>query len=168
MGHIPLPGCGLRSRADGRGREDGEDSRRDGPAVYFFHAAGVYLRSAPQRPPAVLCRCRQHHHPGRGQRLRGRGHSGLFGRRGGLGLPVHVGIDTLDALHLVVLGQVVEDEGELGLLQSLHGVFRGGGVLGEDVGDLLGGPAKVLGHVTDTVFDVQQIKAPPLDGDLRQ
>ena len=81
---------------------------------------------------------------------------------------VDVGKDALDALHLVVLGQVVEDEGELVLLQGLHGILGGGGVLGEDVGDLLGGAAKVLGHVTDTVFDVQQIKAPPLDGDLRQ
>ena len=51
----------------------------------------------------------------RGGLLRlGRGLGGLpLGGRGSLGLPVDLSVDALDVVHLVVLGQVLEDQGEL-------------------------------------------------------
>ena len=76
---------------------------------------------------------------------------------GSLRLVVHIGEDALDALHLIVLGQVLEDDGKLLLIQSLHMVLGGRGVLGEDVDDLLGVAVEILGHFMDTILDIQQM-----------
>ena len=89
--------------------------------------------------------------PGR----RGSGGRGL-GRLRGLGLVVDVGVDALHALHLVVLGQIVKDDGQLLLLQNLHMVLGGLGVFGQDISHVVGLHAKVLGHLVYTVF-IQQM-----------
>ena len=65
---------------------------------------------------------------------------------------VDVRKNGLYVLHLVVLGQIVENNGQLPLLQDLHVVLGGGRVLGQDLRDGLGGQAEVLGHLMHSVF----------------
>src|SRR5699024_11105561 len=45
--------------------------------------------------------------------------------------------------------------------QHLHVVLRGGSVLGEDLGDLLGLLPEILGYLMDTILFKTQIKPPP-------
>ena len=95
------------------------------------------------------------------------GGGGLLGLlRGGLGgLVVHILIDGGDGLHLIVLGQVFKDNGQLLLGQGLHVVLGGMSVLGEDVHDLLGGELlgamlEILCDLVDGIFD-HHIRKPP-------
>ena len=73
-------------------------------------------------------------------------------RLGRLGLMVDVRKNGLYVLHLVVLGQIVENNGQLPLLQDLHVVLGGLAVFGHDLRDVLGIQLEVLGHLVDTVF----------------
>ena len=75
---------------------------------------------------------------------------------GGLGLPVHLGKDALQAVHLVVLGQILKDQGQLPVVQGLHVVLGRGRIFGQDVGDLLGVLTEVLGHLVHAILVVQQ------------
>ena len=128
--------------------------------LFFRHAGGgtaggrlgaLPRRLALRRPLALAGRTGRLLGPALGSRLLlGRGSGGLLGR---LGLPVDVGVDALDAVHRVVLGQIVEDNGQLAVLQHLHVVLGGLGVFRQDVGDLLGAQVKVLGHLMHAVFD---------------
>ena len=95
----------------------------------------------------------------RGGLLRlGRGLGGLpLGGRGSLGLPVDLGVDALDVVHLVVLGQVLEDQGELPVLQHLHMVLGSRRIFRQNVGDLLGVLLEILGHLVHAILVVQQI-----------
>ncbi len=73
------------------------------------------------------------------------------GGQGGL----HVG-------HLVVLGHILKDDGQLLVAEHLHVVLRGRSVCGQDLGDVLGLLAKVLGYLVYTIFILKtQIKPPP-------
>ena len=65
-------------------------------------------------------------------------------------LGVHLG----QALHLVVLGQVLKHHAQLPVGQHLHGALGGLAVLGEDLGDLLAAQAKVLGQLTHTILHI--------------
>ena len=71
--------------------------------------------------------------------------------------------DHLNAGHRVVLGQILEDQRQLAILQHLHMIFWGLRILGQDLRDLLGGQAEVLCHLMHPVFvpDISQIKPPP-------
>ena len=73
------------------------------------------------------------------------------GGQGGL----HVG-------HLVVLGHILKDDGQLLVAEHLHVVLGGRSVCGQDLGDVLGLLAKVLGYLVYTIFILKtQIKPPP-------
>ena len=73
------------------------------------------------------------------------------GGQGGL----HVG-------HLVVLGHILKDDGQLLVAEHLHVVLGGRSVCGQDLGDVLGLLAKVLGYLVYTIFILEtQIKPPP-------
>ena len=86
----------------------------------------------------------------------------LAGNRLGSGLLflllVGVREDHLDAGHLVVLGQIVEDDGQLPVVQNLHVVLGRRGVFGQDLADGLGGQAEILCHLMDSVFFNRQSK----------
>ena len=69
---------------------------------------------------------------------------------------VHVGEDALDALHLVVLGQVFKDVGQLIVLHHLHVALGLCGAFRHDRGDLLGRKAKILGNVSHSIFNQAQ------------
>ncbi|MPL99462.1 hypothetical protein SDC9_45680 [bioreactor metagenome] len=73
------------------------------------------------------------------------------------GLVIGVGKDAFYALHLVVLGKILEDSGELSVLQHLHVVFGRSRIGGEDIGNLLGASAEILGHFMNTIFDKTQM-----------
>ena len=86
-------------------------------------------------------------------------------RLGGGGLMVHIRIDGLNGVHLVVLGQIFKDQGQLLVGQGLHMVLGRMSVLGQDVHDLLGLKLlgtllKILGHLVDGIFD-HHIREPP-------
>ena len=84
----------------------------------------------------------------------------LGGGRGALGggrLVVHVGVDGLDGVHLVVLGQIFKHDGQLLVGQGLHMVLGGMTVLGQNVHDLLGRelfgpPLEILGNLVNGIF----------------
>ena len=71
--------------------------------------------------------------------------------------------DHVNAGHRVVLGQILEYQRQLAILQHLHMIFWGLRILGQDLRDLLGGQAEVLCHLMHPVFvpDISQIKPPP-------
>ena len=85
---------------------------------------------------------------------------------GGLGrLMVHILIDGGDGLHLVVLGEILKNNGKLLFGQGLHMVLGGMSVLGKDVHDLLGGELlgavlEILCDLVDGIFD-HHIRKPP-------
>ena len=60
---------------------------------------------------------------------------GLLGRLAGRHLRVQ---RFLNIIHLVVLGHILENDGQLLVPEHLHMVFGGGAVFGQDLGDLLG------------------------------
>ena len=71
---------------------------------------------------------------------------------------VDVGVDLLDGVDLVALGQILKDDGQLLVSQGLHMVLGRVAVLGQDVHDLLGGQGlpllcKVLGQLMDGIFN---------------
>jgi len=86
-----------------------------------------------------------------------------LGGRGSLGLPVDLGVDALDVVHLVVLGQALKDQRQLPIPQNLHMVFGRLGILGQNLRDLLGGDAEVLRYLMHSVFVTYatQIEPPP-------
>ena len=53
---------------------------------------------------------------------------------------------------LVLLGQVLENHGQLRVLKHLHVVLGRGGVLGQYLCNVLGGKAKVLGHLVNPIL----------------
>ena len=69
-----------------------------------------------------------------------------------------VGIDCRNAGNLIVLGQMLEDDGQLLVLQRLHIALGGLAVLAKDIGDHLCGEAEVPRHITYSVFFNSQIK----------
>ena len=68
-----------------------------------------------------------------------------------------------DAGDLVVLGQILENERQLPILQHLHMVLGGLGILGQDLRNVLCGDAEILRHLMHSVFVcyATQIKPPP-------
>ena len=87
------------------------------------------------------------------RRLRRLGGGLFFGLR----LVVYVGVDLLDGVNLVVLGQILKHNGQLLVAEGLHVVLGGVAVLGQDIHDLLGGQNlpvlfKVLGYLMDRIF----------------
>ena len=60
---------------------------------------------------------------------------------------VHVGVDGLDGVHLVALGQVLKNDGQLPVGQNLGGRHILFGVFGQDRGNGFGLHPKVLGHI---------------------
>ena len=74
-----------------------------------------------------------------------------------------LGEDHLNARYRVVLGQILKDQRQLSVLQHLHVVFGGLRILRQNLRDLLGGQAEVLGHLMHSVFVpyITQIKPPP-------
>ncbi len=101
--------------------------------------------------------------------------AGLFSRRGGLlrrrrgglflllgGLfrlfLVGVGENVLNAGDLVVLRQIVEDDGQIPIRQHLHMVLRRGRIFCQNFRYGLGGQAKILCHLMDPVFFNTQSK----------
>ena len=52
----------------------------------------------------------------------------------------------------MLLGEVVEDNGELPILQCLHMVFGCCGVPGQDLHNIFGWEPKILGHLMHSVF----------------
>ena len=87
--------------------------------------------------------------------LRGRRSGGLcvlrrlLGRLAGRHLRVQ---GLLDIRHLMMLGHILENDGQLLISQHLHVVFRGGAVFGQDLRDLLGRGAEVFRDLVHTVF----------------
>ena len=98
--------------------------------------------------------------------LRGLGLAGLgglgpiaLGGGSGLGLLLlllaglgALGVHLRQALHLVVLGQILKDQAQLLVGEHLHGALGGRGIIGQDLGDLLIAQTKVLGHLTHTIL----------------
>ena len=74
-----------------------------------------------------------------------------------------LGKDRGDAADLVVLGQILKNEAQLPILQHLHMVLGGLGILGQDLRNILRGDAEVLRHLMHSVFVcyATQIKPPP-------
>ena len=58
----------------------------------------------------------------------------------------------MDACHLIVLRQALKDQGQFPVAEDLHVVLGSLSVLGQDLRDLLGGDAKILGHLMHSVF----------------
>ena len=74
----------------------------------------------------------------------------LFGRRlTGRHLRVQ---RLLNIIHLMMLRHVFKNDGQLIVPQHLHVVFRGGAVFGQDLRDLLGRGAEILGDLMHPVF----------------
>ncbi len=72
------------------------------------------------------------------------------------------GQGSLHVGHLVVLGHILKDDGQLFVAEHLHVVLGGRSVCGEDLGDVLGLLPKVLGYLVYTIFILKtQIKPPP-------
>ena len=74
-----------------------------------------------------------------------------------------LGEDGDDVVDLVVLGQILKYQRELTVLQHLHVVFGGLGVLGQDLRYVLRGDTKILRHLMHSIFVcyATQIKPPP-------
>ena len=85
--------------------------------------------------------------------LLGRG----LGLRAAFGLVVGLAEHLFQILDLVILGQVVKDNGELPITEYRHMAGRGLGVLGQNLHDLLGAyclavDLKVLGQLVHSIF----------------
>ena len=59
---------------------------------------------------------------------------------------------SLHVSHLVLLGDMFKNQGQLLVVQHLHMIFRGGSVSGQDLGDLLGGLAEILGYLMNAIL----------------
>ena len=80
---------------------------------------------------------------------------GLHGRgrlRLGLRLVRHF-VELLQAGRLMVLREILKDVVELVVLQHLHMIFRSGGIIRQDLRDLLRGHAEILRHLMHSVFN---------------
>ena len=80
---------------------------------------------------------------------------GLRGRgclRLGLRLVRHF-VELLQAGRLMVLREILKDVVELVVLQHLHMIFRSGGIIRQDLRDLLRGHAEILRHLMHSVFN---------------
>ncbi len=94
---------------------------------------------------------------GRGLLLRGSGGLFLFRRLGGGLLFLRFGGEDLgNAADLVMLRQILENEIQLGVLENLHMVLRRRGIVGEDLGNILGGHAEILGNLVNAVFKIKR------------
>ena len=83
------------------------------------------------------------------------GRSALRGRgclRLGLRLVRHF-VELLQAGRLMVLREILKDVVELVVLQHLHMIFRSGGIIRQDLRDLLRGHAEILRHLMHSVFN---------------
>ena len=74
-----------------------------------------------------------------------------------------LGKNGRDAGDLIVLGQILKDERQLPILQCLHMVLGGLGILGQDLRHVLCGDPEILRHLMHSVFVcyATQIKPPP-------
>ena len=80
---------------------------------------------------------------------------GRGGRGGGLLRRLGLLEDLHELIHvgaLVLLGEHLEDYGQLVVVEDLHMVLRRGRVLRQYLGYDFGGKAKVLGHLVNSVF----------------
>ena len=86
--------------------------------------------------------------------LRGAALRRLGGRclRLGLGLVGHF-VELLQAGRLMVLGEILKDVVELCVLEHLHMIFRSGGIIRQDLRDLLRGHVEILCHLMHSVFN---------------
>ena len=86
----------------------------------------------------------------------GRSLAGLLLRRGSRlllnGRMIGLFEDLLQTLDLIVLGKVFEDNAQFLVLQNLHMILRSGGIVRQDLRDLLGSPSEILAHLMDSVF----------------
>ena len=81
----------------------------------------------------------------------------LFRRLGGGLLLLRFGGEDLgNAADLVMLRQILENEIQLGVLENLHMVLRRRGIVGEDLGNILGGHAEILGNLVNAVFKIKR------------
>ena len=81
----------------------------------------------------------------------------LFRRLGGGLLLLRFGGEDLgNAADLVMLRQILKNEIQLGVLENLHMVLRRRGIVGEDLGNILGGHAKILGNLVNAVFKIKR------------
>ena len=55
-----------------------------------------------------------------------------------------------------MLRQILENEIQLGVLENLHMVLRRRGIVGEDLGNILGGHAEILGNLVNAVFKIKR------------
>ena len=60
--------------------------------------------------------------------------------------------DLLQTLDLIVLGEVFEDNAQFLVLQNLHMILRSGGIVRQDLRDLLGSPSEIFAHLMDSVL----------------
>ena len=96
-----------------------------------------------------------------GLALGGLGRFFLLPGGGGLRLLIGFTENDLDVGDGMILGQPVEDDGQLPVRQDLHVVLRGGAVLGQNLGDDLAvGQAEILCHLVDSVFFNSQSNTP--------
>ena len=86
--------------------------------------------------------------------LRGAALRRLGGRclRLGLGLVGHF-VELLQAGRLMVLREILKNVVELCVLEHLHMIFRSGGVIRQDLRDLLRGHVEILRHLMHSVFN---------------
>ena len=61
---------------------------------------------------------------------------------------------TFDVVYLIMLGEILENDRQVGIVEHLHMVLRCAAILCQDLGDLLGGYAEVLGDLVYPVFIV--------------
>ena len=81
----------------------------------------------------------------------------LLRRLGGGFLLLRFGSEDLgDAADLVMLRQILKDEVQLAGFQNLHMVLRRRGIVGEDLGNILGGHAEILGNLVNAVFKIKR------------
>ena len=86
--------------------------------------------------------------------LRGAALRRLGGRclRLGLGLVGHF-VELLQAGRLMVLREILKNVVELCVLEHLHMIFRSGGIIRQDLRDLLRGHVEILRHLMHSVFN---------------